>query len=266
MLHQMAGSAQHVLPELKLLKVECLKEVKGGERSPVVFAHGFPDSPLIFRAYCAAKEQSQPWLSGRPIYTIAFPNRHTHRKMPSLLDLIRRKVYAEFGDALLKLMQASPTGQIVLVAHDWGSTYCWDFIRSHPRISNSGVEFFVALSVGSSFRYDLGEHGLRAFQWLYSSILCLAYYVPLYPLQWLLWKMLEVAAGYRAQTAPNAYDAWHYWFGPLEVLRAPVDLLGLTRQKTFLEYTFPLLYIRSRWADRIAVSHGCCSLVSVYSG
>ena len=258
----MVEGAHRVLLELKLLRVDSLKHVERSSRSPVVFAHGYPDSPLMFKEYYSGKEQKNDWLRGRSIYTIAFPNRRTNRVMPSLLELIRRKVYLEFSHALQSLMHDSPTGKLVLVAHDWGSTYCWDFIRNHTAMANGGVEAFVSLSVGSSFRYDLKEHGLKAFQWMYSGILCLAYYFPFYPVHWLLWKMLAVAAGYKAETAPNAYDAWHYWFGRLEILRAPFDIIGLTYTKEFKDYRFPLLYIRHRSADRIAVSGWFLTLCS----
>lgn len=218
-------------------------------RSPVLLIHGFPDSPEMFAAYHTPAERRQPWLAGRSIYTLAFPNRQSHRAAwPSLRDLADGRLRREFAALVDLVIAASPTGQVLIIAHDWGATYTWELVRNRPDLP---IERLVSLSVGSSFRYDLAEHGLGAFAWLYNSIFGLHYYLPCAPVRWLLAAALTVA-GYRSPSIDAvAYDSYHYWDWPLRLLRLPFRLLGLGRQPAFTDIRFPVLFIRSAM-DRIA--------------
>ena len=239
----------------------CLRAAKSPEateatRSPVLFVHGFPDSPLMFEAYYSHEEQAQPWLRGRDIYAFEFPNRLTGPgRVPPLRAMAWGRLrhhgtlQLEVDRVLDQLAARSPTGQLILVAHDWGATSCWSWIRRRPR---APVEKFVSLSVGSSFRYDVWEHGPTALTWLYSSVLSMGYFAPSRPVDAALAWMTCRLAGHRHPRAETlARDCWHYWYGPVTVLAAPISLIGLRYQPGFVDFDFPVLYLRSE-QDAIA--------------
>lgn len=223
------------------------------ERSPIVFVHGFPDSPLLFADYITTEEQQQPWLKDRSIYTIAFPNRHTNaERFPSVPEMASGLLRTEFAQIMTHLIGTSPTGQVIPIVHDWGATYTWRFIRQQ---GDEGIERMVSLSVGSSFRYDIWEHGLRAFGWLYALLFALPYYIRLPVVQRSVANAIVRYAGYRSETAGMLYkDAYHYWDGPLWLLRLPFYLLGFAYQKPYTDFRFPVLFMRSPF-DRIASTH-----------
>lgn len=220
-------------------------------RSPVVFIHGFPDSPLMWRDYWTAEERERPWLAGRAIYALAFPNRHTRPAPIPTWRVLRQGVLdEEVADAFAQVAAASPTGQLIPIAHNLGATYTWRYVRGQL---NPPVEKLVALSVASSFRYDLGEHGLNALTWLYQIPYILPYTVRIRPLQNLLGYLLTRFAGYRSETANEAWrDTYHYldgWFWPIKLPFFFFGILG--RTPVYLDFTFPVLFMRSHM-DRIA--------------
>lgn len=220
-------------------------------RSPALFVHGFPDSPAMFAAYHTPDERRQAWLRGRSIYALALPNRHDNLEgLPSLSDLRGGRLSREFEALVDAVLAASPTGRLLIVAHDWGATYSWELVRRRPDLP---LDAMVALSVGSSFRYDLGEHGVRALLWLYSSIFGLPYYLPLAPARALQARALDIA-GYRSPTIGAAYlDSFHYWDWPLRAALLPLRLLGLGSDEPYTDIRFPVLYMRSG-LDRIATT------------
>lgn len=224
-------------------RLECVQEA--GTRSPVVFIHGFPDSPLMFTEYMTADEQGQPWLRDRQIYTIAFPNRFTNPAYPSLGALVREPLQPEVDALLSDRIAASPTGKIIIVAHDWGATCTWKFVRTHPDL-RGGIEALVALSVASSFRYDVWEHGLRAIGWAYSALFGLPYYVRVPAVQRFVARMIVERGGYQSDQNDTLHmDTYHYWYGVLRPFLLPFDLIGLRARPAFLDFAFPVLYIRS---------------------
>lgn len=233
-----------------------LLEVPATTRSPVVFMHGFPDSPEMFEAYHTAEERARPWLRDRSLYAFEFPNRLTGPgRVPPLTTMIWGRLrhhgtlQREVDEALDQLAARSPTGKLILVAHDWGATSCWSWIRRRP---GAPVEKFVSLSVGSSFRYDVWEHGLDALAWMYSGVLCLGYLLPVRPIDSLLaWMTCRFAGHRHPQAATLARDCWHYWYGPVTLLSAPISLLGLRYRPGFVDFDFPVLYLRSE-QDSIA--------------
>lgn len=230
-------------------KVECIRGE--GERSPVVFLHGFPDSPLMFRDYYTAQEQRQPWLQGRGIYTVAFPNRFTNPQYPPLRALMAGTLPREIAAILSERIAASPTGQIVLIAHDWGATCAWAFIRER---GSAGIEKMVALSVGSSFRYDLAEHGLRALTWTYSALFGSPWFIPIPAYRRFVAGLIMRNAGYRTDQPEDFHrDCYHYWYGFTRLLAMPTDLLGLRYRPGYTAFTFPVMYLRSP-LDRIATT------------
>lgn len=220
-------------------------------RSPVVFIHGFPDSPLMWRDYWTEEERERPWLAGRAIYTLAFPNRQTRpAPIPTWRELRQGVLDEEVADAFAQVAATSPTGQLIPIVHNLGATYTWRYIRTH---GDPPVEKLVSLSVASSFRYDVWEHGLNALTWLYQIPYILPYTVRIRPLQNLLGNLLTRFAGYRSETANEAWrDTYHYldgWFWPIKL---PFFLLGiLGREPEFLAFPFPVLFMRSK-IDRIA--------------
>lgn len=235
-------------------ELTCLHDPVDAHRSPVVFIHGFPDSPLMWQEYITPTEQAQPWLQGRAIYTFAFPNRQTRpQPIPSWWEVRRGVLSDEFTAALTEVISRSPTGKIIPIAHDLGATYAWTYARQRTRAGQEvGFEKLVALSVGSSLRYDIWEHGLNALTWLYQVIYIVPYTIRLRPLQALLAYLLVNAAGYRSATAAEVWrDVYHYWEGWLWPLRLPFYLLGWAYERPFLNYHFPVLYMRSHM-DRIA--------------
>ncbi|WNG30114.1 alpha/beta hydrolase [Cystobacter fuscus] len=230
--------------------LEHLHEEPDATRSPLVLLHGFPDSPRMYDAYVRAGEREQPWLRGRAIYAIAFPNRLTHPHFPKLGELVGDVLREEVARLFDDLAAASPTGKLVVIAHDWGATYTWAYARErHPQ---APIEKLVALSVGSSFRYDLGEHGLRALGWFYALFFSLPYYVRVPLLQRAVSEAIQRSAGYRGERADQLHqDCYHYWHGPLWLVRWPFALLGAEYQKPYTDFPFPVLYIRSPF-DRMA--------------
>ncbi len=229
-------------------RLDCIYEAPDSARSPVVLIHGFPDSPQMFAAYTTAAERQQPWLSGRSLYTFAFPNRHTHPAFPPVSALRQGVLAREFAAWLDDLAGRSPTGRLAVIAHDWGATYTWQYARARR---DPPIEKLVALSVGSSFRYDFGEHGLRALTWLYGAWFGSAWYVP--ALRGLVARSIIAGAGYRSATAGELWrDAYHYWDRLAWLPTMPLYALGLVgRQPEYLDFPFPVLYLRSP-LDRIA--------------
>lgn len=229
-------------------RLECVHLEPAAARSPLVFIHGFPDSPRMFADYLTPAEREQPWQRGRSLYTLAFPNRHTLPQVPPLSALRQDVLGQEFAELLDGLSRQSPTGRITVVAHDWGATRTWAYARSRPA---PPIEKFVALSVGSSFRFDFGEHGWRAVTWLYGVWFGLAWYVP--ALRRLVTGTITRYAGYQSATAAELWrDAYHYWDRPAWLFAMPLYALGLRgRQPEYVDFPFPVLYLRSP-LDRIA--------------
>ncbi|MEF3273566.1 MAG: alpha/beta hydrolase [Chloroflexus sp.] len=231
----------------QLRRIEVLPE---NRRSPLLLLHGFPDSEHIFDAYVTPREREQAWLRGRNIYAIALPNRRTNPNWPSLSDLRRRRLAREVAALIDIVIAASPTGKVVIIAHNWGATLTWDLVRQRPDLP---IERMVALSVGSSFRYDWGEHGLRALAWLYSVVFGLPYYLPL--ARYVTAASL-VLGGYRAPDVIDAaFDSFHYWDWPLTLAQFPLRLAGYGQQPPFTDIRFPVLFIRCP-LDRIASTAG----------
>lgn len=229
-------------------KLTCLRPMDHTERSPVVFVHGFPDSPAMFVDYVTQAEQSQPWLAGRGIFTYAFPNRHDNPNFPTLSELAGGVMAREFDSLLDDLARQSPTGKLILVAHDWGATHSWRWARARK---DPPIEKMVALSVGSSFRYDIFEHRLNAFTWMYGLWFGAAWYIPF--LRTAVAKSIVAAAGYRSATAMDLWkDAYHYWDRPSLIFTILLQSFFFLFYKTeYLDFPFPVLYLRSR-LDRIA--------------
>ncbi|MGQ9908000.1 MAG: alpha/beta fold hydrolase [Candidatus Flexifilum sp.] len=224
-------------------RLECLQPE--GSRSPIVFIHGFPDSPLMFRAYYSVDERQREWLRDRQIYTIAFPNRFTNPNYPPLGALLKETLQAEIDALLKERIAASPTGQIIPIVHDWGATTTWKFIRHHPD-QRAGIEKLVALSVPSTFRYDIWAKGLLAFGWLYSTLFGAPYWLPFGPVRRAVTGLITRSGGYRSDRDDTLYqDTYHYWYGILRPLLLPFDLLGLRIRPAFLDFAFPVLFMRS---------------------
>lgn len=231
--------------------LEQIYQPEKASRSPVVFLHGFPDSPRIWQDYVTEAEQKRPWLAGRAIYTFAFPNRETRPSpIPTWGEVRRGVLDAELAAAFADVAAHSPTGQFIPIAHDLGATYTWRYARAHP---NPPIEKMVALSVASSNRYDVWEHGLNALTWLYQIPYILPYAIRIRPLQNLLGYLLTRFAGYRSETANEAWrDTYHYldgWFWPIKLPFYFFGILG--RAPEYLDFTFPVLFMRSHM-DRIA--------------
>ncbi|MGQ9612722.1 MAG: alpha/beta fold hydrolase [Chloroflexus sp.] len=217
-------------------------------RSSLLLLHGFPDSEHMYDDYVTPEERRQDWLRGRSIYAIALPNRRTNPNRPSLSDLWQRRLEREVAALIDIVIAASPTGKVVIIAHDWGATFVWARVRQRPDLP---IERMVALSVGSSFRYNFGEHGIGALGWLYGMLFGLPYYLP--PARFFMAAILMLG-GYRAPDAHNAaYDSFYYWDWPLTLLRLPLRLTGYGQQPPFTDIRFPVLFIRCP-LDRIATT------------
>ncbi len=229
-------------------KLNCIHKADGTEKSPVVFIHGFPDSPAMYRAYFTEEERQQPWLEGRSIYTYAFPNRHDNPDFPSWGELAGGVMAREFNEIMDGVAQQSPTGKLVILAHDWGCTHTWRWARERE---NPPIEKLVAFSVGSSFRYDIFEHGLSAFTWLYGIWFCLPWYIPF--LRKTVPQSIASSTGYRSDTAKDLWkDAYHYWSRPILILTIFLQaLFFLNYRREYLDFSFPVLYMRAP-NDRIA--------------
>jgi len=232
----------------KYAKLMCLHREDSTNKSPVVFVHGFPDSPGMFAAYYALEEREQPWLKGRSIYCYAFPNRHDNPDFPPLWQLAKGVMAREFDQAMNELSLQSPTGKLIFLSHDWGATHTWRWARKQK---NPPIEKLVAFSVGSSFRYDIFEHGLNAFTWLYGLWFLSLNYLP-FLRKTVSWSIVN-GAGYRSDTAAGLWkDTYHYWDRPRLLLTIlPQVFFGLFYQPEYLDFSFPVLYMRSP-KDRIA--------------
>ncbi|MCA9919306.1 MAG: alpha/beta hydrolase [Anaerolineales bacterium] len=222
-------------------------------RSPLLFLHGFPDSPKIWAAYVQAVKEGAAWGNGRSLYTLAFPNRQTHpAPIPTWQELRQGVLAQEISQAIAQIATDSPTGKIIPIAHDLGATHIWQYVRQ--RNGQVPFEKLVALSVGSSFRYDIWEHGFGALTWLYQILFILPYTIQLPVFQRLLPYLLTKIAGYRSQHSQTVWqDSYHYWEGWLMPPRLPFYLLGAAYQPAFLDFDFPVLYMRSK-LDRIATT------------
>ena len=229
-------------------KLTTIHSVADSEKSPVVFVHGFPDSPRMFAAYFSETERQQPWLQGRSIYTYAFPNRHDNPNFPPLSQLTRGVLAREFDQTMDEIARQSPTGKLIFISHDWGATHTWRWARSRK---NPPIEKMVALSVGSSFRYDIYEHGLNAFTWLYGLMFVSPWYLPF--MRRIVPPLIVKFAGYRSETASELWkDAYHYWDRPsLFLTILPQALFMLFYTPEYLNFPFPVLYMRTK-LDKIA--------------
>lgn len=228
------------------LHVSCIRDAGRNSRSPLVFIHGYPDSAAMFSAYTATEVLDEPWAKKRSVFTISFPNRREHPASPSWQELRKGVLYRQFSERLSDLIKASPTGQICPVAHDWGAAYIWSFIREK---GDKGIERLVALSVASSQRFDVWEHGIWAFAWSYRTFLALPFYLPIS--SGLVGYGLSKLMGYRGENLDHLdRDSYHYWDGLAWPLFAPLLLSGLKfKRAPFLNFKFPLLYMRAP-ADR----------------
>jgi pimeloyl-ACP methyl ester carboxylesterase len=178
-------------------QLHCLHRPDDEQRSPIIFIHGFPDSPQMWQAYTTAEERQRPWLTGRAIYTFEFPNRQTRPEpIPSWRELRRGVLDDEVDAAFTDVITRSPTGQIIPIVHDLGATTTWRYARQ--RRGAVAFEKLVSFSVGSSLRFDAFEHGLNAFTWLYQVPYIVPYTTRLKPFQKLLAFLLTRAAGYQS--------------------------------------------------------------------
>lgn len=232
-------------------KLITLHKEENTQRSPLVFVHGFPDSPEMFAAYYAEALRQEGWVRQRSLYAIAFPNRHSNAaRFPSSSEMANGVLTHEFTGLMDQLIAESPTGQIIPIVHDWGATYTWRYIRAGHE---AGIERIVSLSVGSSLRYDIREHGLRALGWLYALLFSLPHYIPLPIVRRTVASIIVRYGGYQSPSAMELYkDAYHYWDGPRWLIRLPFRALGLAAYlPSYTSFPFPVLYLRSTY-DRIA--------------
>lgn len=211
----------------------------------------------MFSAYYNVAEREKPWLVGRSIYTYSFPNRHDNPNYPTLLELARGVMSREFDKTMDELALQSPTGKLIFLSHNWGASHTWRWARGQK---NPPIEKMVAFSVGSSPRYDIIEHGLNAFTWLYGLWFCAAYYLP-FLRKAVTWSIVK-AAGYQSETAAELWkDTYHYWDRPRLLLTIiPQALLCLFFRTEYLNFNFPVLYLRTP-LDRIASTAAFESLI-----
>jgi pimeloyl-ACP methyl ester carboxylesterase len=201
----------------------------------------------MFSDYVTPAEQSQQWLAGRSIYAYSFPNRRDNPRVPPFYRLVSGVIAKEFDENMDALAKNSPTGKLVVVAHDWGATHTWRWIRNQH---DAPVEKLVALSVGSSFRYDVYEHGLNVFSWLSGLWFSLGWYLPF--MRPILTASLVRYGGYRSATAAELWrDAYHYWDRPMLLLTFIPRALMPPFASEYTDFHFPVLYLRSPM-DRIA--------------
>jgi pimeloyl-ACP methyl ester carboxylesterase len=231
------------------LQREAIREEPHHTRSSVVFIHGFPDSPLMFDAYVTPEELDSPWLRGRNVYRIALPNRHTNPNWPSIPQMARGVMTREFKTLMDGIAEASPTGQMIPIAHDWGATYTWRYIKAG---AEAHIERLIALSVGSSFRFDLWEHGLRALGWNYTILFVAGWYLRIPAIQKMVSTVITQGGGYRSPSADQLWrDSFHYWYALPRLLATPFWLVGIGSERPYTDFPFPVVYIRSQ-QDRIA--------------
>jgi pimeloyl-ACP methyl ester carboxylesterase len=162
--------------------------------------------------------------------------------------MFRGVIASEFDQHMNQLSIESPTRKLIFVAHDWGATHVWRWARQQ---ADPPIEKIVALSVGSSFRFDILEHGIAAFSWMYGLWFALAWYIPC--ISTLVGQTLVKFGGYQSSSAVNLWkDAYHYWdrlILPFTILPQAFGLINYQRE--YLDFTFPVLYIRAP-DDRIA--------------
>jgi pimeloyl-ACP methyl ester carboxylesterase len=236
----------------RYVQVTSIRKKARTQQSSVVFLHGFPDSPDMFKTYYSPLETKESWLKDRSLYAIALPNRQTNPTVPSLTDLMADTLYKEFAIQMNVLLKNSPSGKLILIAHDWGAAYAWRYIKDK---GDSCIERMVAMSVGPSPRFDIWEHGFRALGWSYRFMLSLPYYVPASsrPVGWALTRF----AGYKGSDLQRlSKDCYHYWDGVAWPFLAPLTLLGLLQKRPErLHFSFPILFIRSP-VDRLVSTEG----------
>ncbi len=235
---------------IRYVQVASLRKRLRTQLSPVVFLHGFPDSPDMFQAYHSPEERNESWLKERNVYAIALPNRQTNPIVPSLADLMADTLYKEFTVQMDALIKESPSGKLILVAHDWGAAYAWRYIKDK---GDACIERMVALSVAPSPRFDIWEHGVRALGWSYRMLFSIPYYIPASS-RALGWALTHIAGYEGSDLRHLSKDCYHYWDGIAWPFLAPLTLLGLVQKpEERLDFTFPILFIRAPM-DRFATT------------
>jgi pimeloyl-ACP methyl ester carboxylesterase len=214
-----------------------------GDKSTAVYIHGFPDDDDLFAEYKLPDRQS---------ISLALPNGRTNKVVPSGMPLIRGAVFEEICCALDGACATSPTGKIVVVAHDWGATYSWKWIMKNP----DKVSAVIAFSVGNEFRYDVLEHGPNALIWGYHLISSLPWLIPCSATRRFVSTLMKSpAAGWIGDREITEHDSHHYWYAaPWCLTVQPYHLFCPRRKDPAPLPKCPVLYIRSAIADRIAVT------------
>jgi len=244
------GSAK---PEsgMKFVKTTCVHNSDAHcSKSPILFLHGAPDSPAIWEAYI---QDTKSWAQNRQIFTLETPNSVSNPvEPPSLKELFGGAIYDEIAASILSRIIESPSGKVVIVAHDFGATYAWNFVRNNISIANQHIEQMVSFSVGSSFRYDVWEHGPNALTWCYAILPALVFFCPFFPLKYLFWWIWR-SIGFPGDYLPSEIDLHPYWYAPFFVFRMLFDFFfGMLHTGLgFVDFKFPVFFLRSR-IDSIA--------------
>jgi pimeloyl-ACP methyl ester carboxylesterase len=156
---------------------------------PILCVHGAPESHEIFLPYCDLLSRN----GTRQVYLLSFPSEQS-KNTPTMKDMVLQTVWLEFSKQLDEFAQAHK--KFSIFAHDFGSAWCWTWIRSSEK-NAACIHSVFSVSCGPKFRYDLYEHGVfNALTWCYSTILSISYYVPFLPIaDW----MLRLFSGYKGK-------------------------------------------------------------------
>jgi pimeloyl-ACP methyl ester carboxylesterase len=109
--------------------VTCGTPAPGGDQTPILLLHGFPESWYSWRYL-------MPLLAapagGAPHKVVAIDMRGYHlTDKPRGVKNYRLPILAR--DVAAVIRKVSPTGQVYLVGHDWGGGIAWEVARYYPK-------------------------------------------------------------------------------------------------------------------------------------
>lgn len=109
--------------------VTCGAPVHGGDQTPFLLLHGFPESWYSWR-YLMPLLASPPGGASHKVVAIDMRGYNLSDK-PRWVKNYRLPILAR--DVAAITQKISPTGQVYLVGHDWGGGVAWEVARYYPK-------------------------------------------------------------------------------------------------------------------------------------
>ncbi len=114
---------------LRFNVVTCAAPAPGGDQTPFLLLHGFPESWYSWR-YLMPLLASPPRGASHKVVAIDMRGYNLSDK-PRWTKNYRLPILAR--DVAAVARQVSPTGQVYLAGHDWGGGVAWEVARYYPK-------------------------------------------------------------------------------------------------------------------------------------